>query len=572
MLDWFKSRLRREQAAHPLQTEKGLQDVLDGIPWHSPAAAVPEVGNWLQSVDELKGSSAAGDIVRAVRRLDEAAQGTLEACRHEMMGKAGEDIQEAPWLALAAYYEHLLAAYRLALDTSLEDPRLADNRNALALLAVRAMAALMARKLLLRLRYRHPDAEFWCAAHDLLALGRTRALAHLRVTPYGGAEAATLLSEYLVGALLEVAPIENLTQPQMICAQRLIAHHRHGILFREEPGATVPYYVDIEGDQGPLRAAPPGERPASARFVGVGKVGPYVFSLMKDAALRTDVPEAAADSGCGMEDYRQLLRTLSDHWLGHPPQRRHTRRKTDAELLAVNGFAQVRRMVAASCFARSGRRLSYKTYLEMMAHHSSRFGHVRENAPQMPEDDLPVDKMATLQQLETAGDRELMEQWSLLDVSEQGFGAVLSHHRRWLRVGALVGFRPRGSADWRVGIVRRIGRSGHGRRAVGVEVLPGTPISVQYVPLDSNERSPWGAVPEFMTSAWHDAILVSTVTRSMLVARGKYAPNRPVRVVFEGDFSYLRLLALVEQGKDFELVTYEEMASPPDGSAASGAT
>jgi hypothetical protein len=563
MLDWFKSWLRRgDETTHPLQTDKGLQEVIDSLPWHCPAAALPELGNWLQSVEELPPAPAQA-LIRAVRKLDEAGRDGLETCGRELLGKPGEEVQEGPWLVLAAHYERLSAAYRLALSAAASDEKLAGDKNLLALLAVRAMHALMRRKLLLRLRYRYPDAGFWRSAHELLAEGRSQAVAHLRVVPYAGADATTLLAEYLWGLLLEVAPGENLTPPQIACADRLIGHQRHGILFRDAPGATAPYYVDVAGDQGPVRTAPSGQRPPSARYFGVGKLGPYVFSLMKEAASRDDLPESLADTGCSLEEYRSLLKLLCDHWLGDPPRRRHARRKTDAELLAVHGFPQVRRMVAASCFARSGRQLGYKTHLEMMARHSSRFGHVQENAPTPPDAELPLDKMTVLQQLETAGDRELMEQWTLLDISERGLGAALSHHRRWLRVGALIGFRAKDSIDWRVGILRRIGRGGQGRRVVGVEVLPGIPISVQYVPLEQQERSPWSLVPELMTPAWQDAILVSSISHTLLLERGKFVSGRVVKMVFEGQASHLRLLQLVEQGRDFDLVVYEDVAAPP---------
>ncbi|MEW5890152.1 MAG: hypothetical protein AB1768_14150 [Pseudomonadota bacterium] len=83
--------------------------MIDGLPWHSPAAALPELGNWLQSVEELPPAPAQA-LIRAVRRLDEAGRSVLEDCRRELLGKPGEEVQEGPWLVLAAHHERLVAS------------------------------------------------------------------------------------------------------------------------------------------------------------------------------------------------------------------------------------------------------------------------------------------------------------------------------------------------------------------------------------------------------------------------------------------------------------------------------
>lgn len=558
MLDWLKLRRRRGEPAHPLQSDSGLKEVLAGIPMQSPAIALPEIANWLRSIEELK-SGPARPLTRAVRKLDEAAQPALQTRWRELSGRPGQDLPEEPRQALLAYYEAQIQAYLLALEVGLSDRQIAEEKNYLALLGVRAMRALMHTKLLARLRYRYPEPSFWRTTHDLLSLARSHGLSHLKILPYSGSEAASIQAEYLAGLLLEVAPIENLLPAQLLCADALIAQQRLGILFRDSAGATVPYYVDIAADQGPSRATPAGSHAPTARFFGVGKLGPHLFGLLKQAATSDEPPQVALDCGCDLDDYRQLLKILCDHWLGNPPQRRHPRRKADAELLAVHGFSLVRRMAAASCFARSGRALSYRTDVKTTAHHAARYGQVGEPARHGAEDDEPVDKMAVLLRLETAGDRDLMEEWALVDISERGLGAVMSHHRRWLQVGSLIAFRLKESIDWRAGIVRRIGRGGHGRRMIGVEVLRGMPAPVQCSVGGAVDQTPWGAVPEFMSAPWFDGILISAVSGQLAVERGRFTPGLEIELIIEGNQRRVRMLELIEQGKDFELLTYEEI-------------
>lgn len=561
MLDWLKRRRRKGEPAHPLQSDPGLKEVLAGIPMQSPAIALPELANWLRSVDELK-SGPARALTRAVRKLDEAAQPVLQVRWRELAGKPGQDLPDEPRQALLAYYEAQIQAYLLALEVGLGDDQISQEKNYLALLGVRAMRAMMHTKLLARLRYRYPESSFWRATHDLLALARSNAFSHLKVIPYSGSDAASIQAEYLAGLLLEVAPIENLLPAQLLCADALIAQQCHGILFRDSAGATVPYYVDVAADQGPSRTPPADPHPETARFFGVGKLGPHLFGLLKQVGACDEPPQVALDSGCDLDEYRRLLKILCDHWLGNPPQRRHPRRKAEAELLAVHGFSLVRRMVAASCFARSGRPLGYRTDAGAAAHHAARHGHADEASIGSPEADEPLDKMSVLLRLETAGDRDLMEQWTLVDISERGLGAVMSHHRRWLQVGSLIAFRLKDSIDWRAGIVRRIGRGGHGRRMIGVEVLRGMPAPVQCSAGGSVDQTPWGAIPEFMSAPWFDGILISAVSGQLVVERGRFNAGLEIDLILEGNVRRVRMLELVEQSKDFELLTYEEIDTP----------
>jgi len=568
MLDWLSSRLRKDKDAHPFGTDKGIGESLASLPSNQPLVVLGEVGGWLADVEQLKSDLDPRALANAVRRLDEHVREALREAWFRMLSDiAREGLREDAWLALSTYYDHAGQAYCVAIDALASGAKPADaDKNALALLLLRALRALAERKKLLRMRYRYPDAAHWKRLHELFAFGRKLALNHLSLKAYAGEEAATPLAEYLCALALEVAPLENLSPQQIACADLLIRKHQKSLLFREEPGDTTPYCVDTAGETGPARSPAGQARPEGARYFGTGSLAGHVFSLGRSAEQSGSVPEWLGETGCDKADLLGLCKAIVEHWSGEPPKRRHPRRQAEAMIKAVNGFAQARRMVAASSFARSGKKIGYQSYAEMMSLHQAKFGHAGDASPPPPAAEAAQSPMDVLQQLELAGDRQLMEEWILLDISATGMGAVVPHHKKWLAIGVLVGFRPEDSLDWRIGFLRRLGRNSQGKRQAGLEVLPGTPVSAQYRELGvTPQASPWLTVPEATGPTLLDAILVSRSQRTLLVERKRFLEGQPFRLVVDGEASFHRFSRLLESGKDFDYVEFEDMAAPPEG-------
>lgn len=567
MLDWLTSKLRKDKDAHPFQKDKGIDEALKALPGNQPLIVLAEIGHWFADAESLKADLDARSFVNAICRLDEHARAALGEAWFRLFSEiATEGVQEDAWLALATYFGHAANAYCMAIEVLSLAQKPADSEKGLfALLTMRAICALASRKKLLRLRYRYPDAGYWKRLHELVAFGRAHAINHLQLKPYPEEESATPLSEFLRALLLEMAPLENLSPQQIACADLIIRKHQKDILFREEAGTPVPFYIDIAADSGPVRSPPADPRPESGRFFGAGSMPAHVFAIGRNIERSKTVPGWLAVTGCSAEEVQALCRSLGEHWSGNPPQRRHARRQAEAMIYVVHGFAQVRRMVAASSFARSGKKIGYKSYIEMMQLHESKFGQAAGAKASPPPEEVPHSRMDVLRQLELAGDRQLMEDWFLLDISEAGMGAVVPHYKRWLHIGVIVGFRPEESLDWRVGIIRRLGRSSQGRRQAGVEVWSGTPVSAQYRKLGESQAGPWVYVPEAMGSGLHDAILVSRIHRTMILERHNFEEGKPFRLLIDGEPSFHRFSRLLDHGRDFEYVEYEDMHAPPEG-------
>lgn len=68
------------------------------------------------------------------------------------------------------------------------------------------------------------------------------------------------------------------------------------------------------------------------------------------------------------------------------------------------------------------------------------------------------------------------ERWVMQDESECGYGAIVEpNDRDWVRIGALIGIKPHGTGEWRLGIVRRLSRINDNTSSVGIETMTALP-------------------------------------------------------------------------------------------------
>jgi hypothetical protein len=241
------------------------------------------------------------------------------------------------------------------------------------------------------------------------------------------------------------------------------------------------------------------------------------------------------------------------HWSPNPPSRSHARRASGGRILVVNGLAQVRRMIAASEFARSGRSLDYEGYVKSLRLRHK--GHaVVEDVPPPPKTPMEI-----LRLLETAGDRQMMEQWEIIDESRQGMGVRCFTRRPWHTIGAIIAYRRDDDLDWRVGIVRRLGSS-HGTPNAGLTVFEGSPYCSQVrITKDDGDECLWlQQTQETSGQGWRDAILLSFETRLLVAPPGTFAVDSRVDISIRGRFRPARVVGLEGQGNDYELVRFRE--------------
>lgn len=562
MLEKLISRFRKEEDDHPLASEKRIAATLAEIRVEEGEGAVLDVDHWLSGAEDLAALLDAPAFRRAVVRLDEFVQAPLLATWSTWLDpKQRLHLSAKVWQTLVEHYAAAAQAYALCLA----DPQLAadEDKTLLPRLAARAMRALVLEKKMQRLRYRAPDGAWWDKAGRLLAWARERGASQAQVPVYPGEEPSSVWREYLVGVYLELAPLDGMPQPHIEVADALLRRHSGALVVRAQPLGGELYCLDPMSPQGPFRRDPAQTYPPSVGYVGFDSLRAQIVRVVSVLRANRDssVPDWLAYAHLPPLSLRDALHLLAMAWSAHAPQRRQQRSNTRGEARAVFGFGLLRRMAACSALARSGRRIDYDTYLDIMRR--NRFGTaegVADVEEVVPEPEIPADPLDLLARLEPAGQQ--VETWLLRDVSDGGIGVQLPHLLAKHAVGRLVGYRLAGEVDWRAGIIRRLRRDTSGRLLAGVEKLPGVPVCAQVKPLQKIDHGPWAGMRELTGHGFIDAVLLSGAQQELLLPKSTYAEDACYRLVVEGQSRNVRLATLLGEGDDYERVTFEEIATP----------
>jgi len=560
MFKWLaKQFTQADEDPDSLGSEKGIQAFLDALPITVPARTIEAIGEPFENARGLE--LAPERLRRALKRLDERAQEPLITVAQGLFeDNVGRRISDSTWLTLARYYRNVHTGYRACLDALPPRNGLGDDERSEALLiACRAMAALGRYKALLRIRYRDVDPGYWESLNGLAAWG----------TQFGGSSTlmelyrdsgyqSTMEREYLIALLLEVAPIANLLPTQMagleIVLRRLASHYQFSDNYRE----STPFSLDPSRPQPPqrwLKGLTP--RPGQ-RFFGIGGAYAQLGGLRKAANASAQVPEWLASTRLDIGGYRGLLDLLVTHWSVEPPQRRHRRDRGEGEILVTHGVAQVRRMIAASEYAKSGGQLSYQenTPYDHKLFGKLRFGSVEETqgSSSGPRDEHTQTPMEILQKFELEGDRQMTERWTIGDLSESGLGATAQAHGGWARVGMLLGFRRMDSLDWQMAVIRRLSRSAQGRLSIGLQTIHGATWCGRLRFGSGDAGNPWVAVAG-TSDIFHDAILLrGEAAPTLLLDPGVFSGPGEAHLSFEKRWRKVHLERTIERGYDYEQI------------------
>jgi hypothetical protein len=220
----------------------------------------------------------------------------------------------------------------------------------------------------------------------------------------------------------------------------------------------------------------------------------------------------------------------------------------------VHGFALARRMIACAAFAKRGRSLNYRGADMENLFNELRFGRTGRPTEASVEEDLEVDPMETLLKLETSGDKQMMDEWLKVDGSDTGIGAVMPGLRGRNRIGELIGFRLEGTIDWRLGIIRRIGRDKQKRISIGIETLAAPSICAQLKP-SNLVLSVWSEASE-AGNGYVDAILIAADSDTLLLMPGLFVAELAVNLLVDGQRRDVILTEKLDHGGDWERVRF----------------
>ena len=403
-----------------------------------------------------------------------------------------------------------------------------SNQHALAskraLLIVRAMQSLVQR---ITLRYsvrREITADLWHDLHDLFGVAETFGIEN----EPAGSERAPLVSAfelYVRILLLHLASPYSLSVREQDWAQRWLRKWAGRVSFGALEEGRDQIGVDLDDDEPPhiLRNA---DGP-SIRILDFSALRGTIRRRLR--GLKEGQSASALGLGADIPSVEalQLVRHLKRQWLDMPVQRQFKRREISGDVEVALGFAEIHRVI--------GGRMA------------------RDARPVWQFNWRDAQQLATLGKL----DLEISEEdpyrasvWQQLDDSANGFrlrresiGARLTHRQ-------LIALRPEGAPAFILAEVRWLTTSADIDITIGVQSLPGLaqPIAARAFNGRTNIDEPLREA--FVLSA------MSGGEASLLLPTGLYRDARLLELQHEGTSRTVKLIKMLQQGTDFERVTF----------------
>jgi hypothetical protein len=556
MLKWINQQLGNpDRGRHPLASQRGIDGVLASVPFGNSQHALQAIDTWLGELAEQPGLLDNASLAHAVLQLDSAVRGAVcEIWQAFQQEAAANPVVQLD--GLDSYFAHLSALCDHVLQVELQREIKTVDAKSQVLLAARGLRAKSRRKLIGHFSYQLPSQFWWQSALETVALARLLGVQHNKVSVYDDdANPGSPWREFVCGMLFELAPLTNFDTPQMLATDLLMRWIEPQIAFSDTPSDDQPFLIVLDQALPPLRRQPGLQIDSdNCRHFGLARAYTQIVQLRSGIESSQQQPLWLALSGCSLPSTLQLLQMLIGHWSPTPPRRRNDRFQQQGTLFVVQGLALARRMIAASEFAHSGRDLDYDSYLKDVRQRLFQHEGMAVEAPPAPKTPLEV-----LQLLETAGDRQMMEQWELLDFSISGIGARTAARRPWLSIGALVGYRVEDALDWRVAIVRRIGRV-QGRVQVGMSSFVDMPRCSQIrFPDQPINADAWAQqTREASGLSFIDAILISEKLGLIMIPSGYFVAERIFQLSRAGRWHSARMSSLHASGTDYQLIAFRK--------------
>jgi hypothetical protein len=565
MLNWITGKFRQDATDNPdhlLGTEAAIHEFLADLSPGRHENNLLEVVAWLSEPERLTTELSTDGFLRAVMRLDEFGHGQTAALWTQTLSERRVDhLVEQKLRTLDSFYAARQRANVAALRILRDKPEVGGS-NAAALrgvIAQRAMSGLTGRLRVLRVRYRGPDAQWWAAVTEILKIAQAMGVINLRQRSYPEDTApSSCWIELLIALFFEIAPVGNCTPQQMDLLFRLLRWLEPHFLVQDSYSPQAQWMIRLDHAAPPTKSIGAVAPDPALVFFGPGLAYGRLVSFRATVAGARELPDWLAGTHCPREAALATIDALIMSWSERPPQRRHKRTQIDAPMRVASGFSNIRRVIAFSEFARSGRKVGYKSHLEMLKFERKGFADTVRVSKDDEERWQSATPLQTLEMLETAGDKQMMDDWLLQDVSETGLGATSPFLRPWMSIGAYAGYRLAGEVDWRIGIIRRIHRTEQGHPSVGLETFAEAPscAQVRRIVLTKPDSNPWHEATR-EGGNFEDAIVLSMMKSLLILPAGMFMANAHMVLMLAGQRFPIKLLELVHRNPDCDCIRFE---------------
>ena len=428
LIEWTQRLLGK--SAHTLSDAASAAQMLADLPRDEPAHALADAAAWLESLDMGQGFDISQRLT-VLATIDEAAYPCVNQLTLAYVGALPRmpRARLQDWRTLSEYLQRLSGAYSAAIDAYIANPS-ADVATRMPVFLSRAMRAITDQMRNSWLRYLPPDRAAWENMIKYYRLAVTLKVASTMSKAYRSDIGSTCPAyEFAAAVMLTAAVPQSLTPREIELTCRLALAYAGAFARTPTPDDQSVLYIDLDQPAPPaLMRAQPHEGQAIL-FFGPGSINAKLTPLMDKSETSRALLEQLGPEFSDSEK-RAVVGHGLKFWSISAPSRREARTRINTAIQVMVGVASIQRAL----------------------------GHLA---------DVPDAEGAT-----RPGWQAAAHKWTLTDFSKHGIGArLMGRPDGWLQVGSILGFRLERSAQWAVGIVRRIRIDGQNQTDLGIEIL-----------------------------------------------------------------------------------------------------
>lgn len=499
-----------KKSDHPMADLKSAQALLEELPKNDALKALLEITAWIVSVHE-------DDHIRLNNRfevlslLDETARShEIKVTREYYAAAQPSALQEKRlWTALNDYFTALAEAYHSVLVGCRDGEKGASALKALRpLIVARGINATTGRLKCAAAHYVAVDQEVWEQLAEYYTEAESQKCLDEPIELYPGAGAEYSIRQQCAGVLLWWASGTGSLKPlQIHLSERLTAHLCRSFVMGTEPGEDSLFSFDLAQTHPPMRYTSHTTAHPNLRFIGHGGVRLQLEPLIEKLEKGVVPGEVNLGGSYDAETVCDVAKRLSASWLSAPPARRNVRRNINVNLHVVRGFPGL------------------------------------------------IDK--AFEGEGASGENDKL--WVAEDISATGFRCTLDLALGgWVRVGALIGFRPENVQHWGAGIVRRLRRDEQGKLDVGVEILTNRVVGVKL-----EESGAPSAAGNY--GLWLGLAGSEEGESRVMFKPASFADNRTLEMRMADKRYMLIPLGELEKGDDYDLMNYRMIEREANG-------